>query len=326
MGVFATTGIVYTIGVALLAILLIPSFGLQGYILSLILSHLIASLYAFLLSKSYKYFGLNALSRSHLKTLLVYGIPLIPNTIMWWMVNGLNRPIMENYLGLSAIGLYAVASKFPGIVSMMSNVLSNAWGISVLDEFGKPGFSEFFNKTFRMLTFFSFVIAFFLILFSKYVIMLFTSESFYDAWHVLPLLIVGAILNSSTGLVGGVFMGMKKSVYFFYSSAASAVVSVIATFLLIQPFGIIGCAVASAVSFLVALVLRLIFAWKYIKGFDILQYTSIILVLVFTNIVLELSLNMVIKIVIFTILFSLIIIENRNLLIVLKNNFKWKRS
>lgn len=45
--------------------------------------------------------------------MLSYSMPLVPNNIMWWLVSALNRPVMEIYLGMEAIGLFAVANKFP---------------------------------------------------------------------------------------------------------------------------------------------------------------------------------------------------------------------
>lgn len=42
-------------------------------------------------------------------------MPLVPNNIMWWLVSALNRPVMEIYLGMEAIGLFAVANKFPSV-------------------------------------------------------------------------------------------------------------------------------------------------------------------------------------------------------------------
>ncbi|MBP1539308.1 MAG: oligosaccharide flippase family protein [Prevotella sp.] len=328
MVVFATTGIVHTIAVALLAILLIPIYKLDGYIYSLILSNIIAAIYSLLCSRSYKYISLRAFSKPHLKTLLIYGVPLIPNSLMWWMVNGLNRPVMEAYLGMSAIGLYAVANKFPGIVSMITNVFSNAWGISMLDEFEKPGFNTFFNRMFRLITFVSVISAFFLIIFSKQVISIFASDSFYEAWHVLPMLIISTVINTSTGLMGGIFMAMKQSKFFFYSSMASAATSVAFTFLLINQFGLLGCAIAAALSFLVAFGLRVLFARNHIKGFSLLHFIVMLLALLATNIILESDLSFAIKAILYLLIYIFLTYINRDSIIPIKNiiQSKWKKS
>lgn len=77
-------------------------------------------------------------------------MPLVPNNIMWWLVSALNRPVMEIYLGMEAIGLFAVANKFPSVFSSVFAMFAVSWQISVMEEYGKDGYSQFFNKVFRI--------------------------------------------------------------------------------------------------------------------------------------------------------------------------------
>lgn len=321
MKIFAATGVVYTIAVAVLAIVLIPYFHLKGYIYSLIIANVVAALFSFFLSKSYQYLSVQ-ISKYHLQILLTYSLPLIPNSIMWWLVNGMNRPLMEASLGMSAIGLFAVANKFPGIISMIANVFANAWGISMLDEFDKPGFSVFFNKVFKLITFVAVIASFFIIVFSKEVIGLFASDAFHDAWHLLPLLVIGAVLNTSAGLIGGVFMASKQSKYFFYSSAAGAITSLALTYLFIRYCGLLGCVIAVCISFLVAFVLRVCFAWKYIKGFSIPYYSLMIIELLLTYFTTESEIQMLLKISIYILLLVVMTLANKDVIRPLFNMVK----
>lgn len=313
MKVFAVTGIIYTVSVAIFAILLIPYFNLEGYLYSLILANIISASFSFIFSKSYKFVSIN-IHRQYLKILLLYSVPLIPNSIMWWLVNCMNRPLMDTYLGVSAIGIFAVANKFPGLVSLAANIFSNAWGISMLDEFDKPGFAEFFNKVFKLITFVSVMISFIVIIFSKNLITLFASESFREAWHLLPLMVIGAVLNTSAGLIGGVFMAIKKSKYFFYSSAVGAVASVALTFILIKTLGLIGCAAAIAISFLLILAMRLKFAWSHIRGFQIKNYVIMLGMLLLSYLVLELKIGLLYKILMYVSIFMTLAITNKDII------------
>ena len=287
MWVFSVTGIVHTLCVALFAFLFIPIWGLNGYILSMIVSNIVAAFFSFFASRSFDFLSIREFSGSHLSTMLKYGVPLIPNSIMWWLVNGFNRPIIENYLGLSALGLYAVANKFPSVVSMVTNVFTNAWGISMLDEFGKPGFNVFFNKVFKLVFFVATVVAFFAIVFSKFIISIFAAEEYIEAWTVLPPLLIGAVLNAASALIGGVFMALKNSKYFFYTSAMASVTSIIATMLFVRFWGLVGCAVAVVLSFGVSVVSRLYFARKSISGFEIWHYFVLVIALALTVVVAE---------------------------------------
>lgn len=313
MKVFAATGVIYTIAVALFAIVLIPHFHLIGYINSLIFANIISALFSFFFSKSYKFFSCH-ISVSHLKTLLSYSIPLIPNTIMWWLVNGMNRPLMEAYLGVSAVGIFAVANKFPGIINMIANVFSNAWGISMLDEIDKPGFSEFFNKVYKLISFLSFFVSFVIIILSKEIIGIFASESFLEASHVLPLLVIAAVLDSSSGLVGGVFMAIKRSKFFLYSSATGAFISLIATFFLMKQWGLIGCALAILISFLVVFIMRVFFAWKYIKGFSVHYYCLLLAELIAAFLIEESSVYILYKVGIYILLMAVMFFASKDIL------------
>lgn len=314
MSVFAITGIVYTIANASFSILLIPKLGLQGFLLAHIIANVLSGLFSLFFSGSFRFFNIRSFDKSHLKTLLLYGIPLIPNSIMWWMVNGVNRPIIESCLGLSALGLFAVANKFPGIIGMIAGVFSNAWGISMLDEFGKPDFSKFFNKVFNVINFLCIISSFVIIIFSKELIHLFASAEFFEAWHLLPILLVAIVLNTSSGLIGGVFMAMKQSKYFFYSSLASAVTSLVFTYLLVKNVGLIGSAIAVMLSFAVAVVLRLIFSWKHINGFKVGRYFCGIALLLLTDGILEINIVLFLKILLYLVVLGVLVLLYRDVL------------
>ena len=124
---YSIAGIVLTLSTALFSVLFIPHLGLSGYALSLILAQLVAAIYSFVAGGCYKYIQFQGNSWSSVKEMLTYSAPLLPNGIMWWLVNGLNRPIMEHFLCLAAIGLYAVANRFTGMLFSLLSILSTAW-------------------------------------------------------------------------------------------------------------------------------------------------------------------------------------------------------
>lgn len=281
MIIYSLTGVVHVIAIAILSLLLLPSYKLTGYLAALVASSLIASFFAIFSSKSFHYINIYFFDKHFLKELLKYGIPLIPNTIMWWLVDGINRPIMMNEMGADSIGIYAIANKMPGFLSMIFVVFSNAWGISMLEEFNKPDFNSFFNRTMKVLVFLVALGSAFMITGSKLIVSVLTSSEFYEAWKYVPILVIGVIFQYISTLVGGVFMAEKKSKYFFYSSIWGAITSVLMTLLLIRPLGLFGVCIAVSLSFLCMAVVRIKFAWKYINLFDIKFYalTTIILVL-----------------------------------------------
>ena len=307
MIIYSMTGIVYVSSIAALSFLLLPTYKLDGYLIALILASVISFLFAFLASKSYKFFKIDCFDKDSLWELLKYGIPLIPNSIMWWLVDGLNRPIMDSVLGIESIGIYAVANKFPAILTVLFTIFSNAWTISMLEEFGKPDFNRFFNKTMRILFFVVSMGSAILIVASKLLVSIFASSEFFDAWKYVPVLTLGVLFQNISGLIGGVFAAEKKSKYFFYSSIWGAASSVILTLLFVKPFGLMGVCLSVLCSFLCMGLIRLMYAWKYINMFNFYYYGWIILSLSFLTVFYIMDINYITTIMAFIISISIIL-------------------
>jgi len=277
MKVFSITGILYTLAIALFSFILIPRYGLNGYLFAMIYANILATFFTVIASRSYKYLSISGYDREHLVRLLRYGLPLIPNGLMWWLVNGLNRPVMESSLGLDALGLYAVANKFPGLLSTMVGIFGTAWNITMLEEFGKPDFNRFFNRTVKMLFFLMIICGCVISACSKLIVTLFADPTYFDAWKYIPVLTLGVVFQYFSGIVGGVFMAEKKSKYFFYSSIWGAITSLIATIICIKFWGLQGAAIAVSLSFFVMAVARLVYAWKHINEMRLSWYILVTL-------------------------------------------------
>lgn len=54
--------------------------------------------------------------------MLRYSIPLIPNAFLWFFTNDASRFFIVGILGLTANGLYAVATKIPTIINVFYTV------------------------------------------------------------------------------------------------------------------------------------------------------------------------------------------------------------
>lgn len=265
MIVYGMAGIVLTLLTAICSFVLIPLEGVLGYVLSLILANLFTGVYSFLFSGSYKYCSLASVNNECCREMLQYSVPLIPNGVMWWLVNALNRPVMETYVGLHGIGLFAVANKFPGIISMIFAIFVSSWQISVLEEYGKDGYGSFYNKIFRGVVLILLVLLVIVTFISKWLVSFFTSLDYLDAWIYIPVLTLGVFFSCVSGLAGSTFSAVRKSRYFFYSSVYGGLSSIVFNFLLIPLWGIWGAVLSVVLSFMVMSVSRVAYSWTYVK-------------------------------------------------------------
>lgn len=275
---YSISGIVLTFFIALLSFLLIPTYGLMGYVAAIVLAQFISAAYSFVTAKCHHYMAIQAVNKGSLKQMLSYSAPLLPNGIMWWLVNGLNRPVMEAALGLSAIGIFAVANKIAGTMYALLSILSLAWNNSALDEYGKPGFEKFYNNYLKFVTTFLFVGACLITILSKPIIELITTPEYYDAYRYMPLLSMGIVFAGFAGIVGSIFSATKQSKYFFYSSVWGGISSVVVLLALTKPLGLFGVSIAVVMSFFVLSATRVLYAWKYTKSGNLPYYFSLVMI------------------------------------------------
>lgn len=315
---YSLTGLVLCISTFILSFIFIPKYGVNGYVWSIILSHIVTSCFCFLCSNSFRYLKFAFFEWSYIKDVLSYSVPLIPNSIMWWLVNALNRPLMENHLSMSEIGIYAVSNKFPSVISMIYSVLSVPLTVSIIEEFKNPSFLKFYSKIYHVLFFAITVASIVLMSFSKLVIRIFAAPEFHEAWLYMILLIVGAVYSCMSSYFGLPFTAAKKTKYFFYSSLWGAGCSILLNVCLIPSFGLYGACVAIISSFIVMTASRYIYGLKFVKpqlSIPIIEYSVILFVAAIVIIVINSILYRSIFIIL--LLLFLLFIERSNITIII---------
>jgi O-antigen/teichoic acid export membrane protein len=246
--IYSISGIVLTGMTAILGFLLIPSNGLEGFFLSLILANVITVIYTLVHSRAYRFWGTEKINFSKYKELIKYSTPLIPNAIMWWIISSLNRPMLEKEVGLEGIGILAVALKVPSIINVLFGVFLIAWQASVLEEFGKAGYKRFYWKVFLIVSVLLGICSLIISVFSLNIIGVVADSKFIKAAEFIPLLTLSAFFASLSGLVGANFSAVRKSKYYFYSSILGAFSALVLNIILIPKFGLWGAVYAIIVS------------------------------------------------------------------------------
>ncbi len=201
----------------------------------------------------------------YLKRMLKYSIPLIPTGVMWWLVSGLNRPLLEQHVGMFAIGLFAVANKLPNVMIMVFGLFQQAWNITAIEEFTKKDFPVYYNKMFRMVFGIQTLLCMVLVLFSKLFVMLFTSAEYMEAWKYVPLLCLSVLFSNTSAFVGCVFTAMRKSNYIFASTVLGGMGAVVFNYLLIPSYGLAGACMAIILSNSLLMASRIFLSTGFVK-------------------------------------------------------------
>lgn len=246
------------ISIILLNVLFIAGmdFGLHGYWLGNVLGGFIGLGLYIILGGWHAFCYLRKPRGEIMHRLLAYSIPLIPNSLFWWINSSMDRFVLTALSTLSFVGLYSAASKIPQILSTVSGFFFQAWNISVFKDFGSTGSANFFNKGFRIITTGSYYVAGFLIVINIPLAHLLFSGDFFEAWRLVPLLLTGTAVSIMNQFLGSVFTASKETNVIFSTTAIGSIVNVILNILLVVLFGGMGAVVATLISYLVVYMVR----------------------------------------------------------------------
>ncbi len=238
--------------------LVVLKWGINGYMLAMISADTLSSIFLFYIAGLGHYLKIRHLNLSTSKEMLRYSIPLIPNSIFWWINNMASRYLIAGFLGAEANGLFAVAYKIPTIIVLMSNIFMDAWQMSAVSD-SPSKLASFFTRVFLCYQALICTAASGLILFSKVITKILVSDAFYPSWKFIPLLLLSTVFSCMSTFLGSVYMVEKKSVLNFITTGIGAIINVSLSFFLIQTdLAVNGAALATFISYLVVFVLRII--------------------------------------------------------------------
>ncbi|MGP7818706.1 oligosaccharide flippase family protein [Niallia sp. 01092] len=257
--VFSIAGIINTVLVVLFSLYFIILLNLKvsGLLLSMILSYFICIVYLEVKLKVIRYIRFSKGDKKVGSLLIAYSLPLIPNTISWWIMNVSDRYLLTHFAGVEANGLYAIANKFPAILLAINSVFYLSWQESSITEYEAKDRNEFYTKMFNNLVVFQFSFVLVLIAFTKPMMQLLVNAEFYAAWKYVPALYIGAVFFAFSSFYGTGFLSTKKTKGAFYSSVFGSIANILLNIILIPFIGIQGAAISTMLAFIIMWIIRM---------------------------------------------------------------------
>lgn len=284
-GLYALDNILMTACVLLINIFFIAklNWGVTGYMLGYTLANLFSAVFLVVKLGNRFTFQPHKVHKPLVKEMLLFSLPLIPNSICWWVSSFLDRVMIVSMVSTAANGLYAAAHKIPSLLSMVMTIFFQAWQVSANEEFKKKDITHFYSKIFEQISACIFVLASLLIMLSKPINSILLGADYHDAWRLMPPLILSTTFFSFAQFLGSIYTANKKTNMAFITNLIGVVVSVSLNLILIPRIGTIGAAVANAASYLVLWIVRV---WDTRKIVPI-QYQTSKIVSAFIIVILE---------------------------------------
>lgn len=311
---------IVTIGLNIFTLVFLK-IGLTGYLVSMVLGSFVASMYCLVQIRFSPRILTNTCDKQNKRAMRNYSIPLIFNGMAWWVNNSIDKYFVTWILGASQNGIYAVSYKIPTILTVFHSIFSQAWNLSAIKEFDENDKDGFFAKTYTMYNAILVLLCSVLIIFNIPIAKILFAKDFFVAWKYSSVLLISIVFSSMSGFIGSIFTAVKDSRIFAISTVVSAVMNCTLNGLLIPRLGVMGAAIATAISFCIIWAIRLLCSRKYIKWHLNLKIDIIAYILLCIQTAVE-HLENHCYIVQFLILFVLIFLYRKEILTCIKKLLK----
>lgn len=230
--VFATS--VYTT-------LVVYNLGLKGYFISQLIASTSTLLVSAVLNRKYLKF---IMSIDSFKRLFKFSLPLVFSSLTIILSTYIDRIAIRHFLSLDDLGIYGIAFRFATLSSILLVGVQSALLPLIYKEYKrsetkaklKDAYYLFYTIMLTSICFFSF--------FSKELLIVLTSEVFYTAAVLIPILSTAVFFNGMYIFAVGIAIEKKTKVY-VYVGVFSLIANVILNIIMIPLMGLLGAALAT---------------------------------------------------------------------------------
>ncbi len=181
--------------------------------------------------------------------MLRYSLPLVPGTLSFYGMQYLDRVFLNELRTLGEVGIYSIGARLASLVNLFLMGFHAAWAPVIFKTFRDEGATQKFSNVFNHYLFATLMILTTLSLFGEEILLLLTTEQFSPGYVVVPLLVGSAILASIAGYFTFGIQIKEKSSYRLAINIMAVFVNCGLNVLLIPRFGIVGAALATALSY-----------------------------------------------------------------------------
>jgi len=267
---FVTVGILSALGIGLFSIFFVVGlgWGIKGIFLANILARVLALIIVEarvrLITRNTRW---SISSREVAHDILRYTLPLLPGSLCWWLTGSSDRLFITHFLGLDVNGIYAVATRFTGIIYTLAVIYYQAWQETAILQYNSPDRDRFFSRMFS-----SYITLLGLILVG-YVFLLkvnygwMVAEQYHESLNFIYPLGLSAVIFAAAAFFDMGYQCAKDTKRTLPAIVLSAAINVVLNFLLIKPLGVYGVIVTQLVTYLVLFIYR----WHDMRRYFVLK-------------------------------------------------------
>jgi len=221
--------------------------GIMAILLGGLLSTLMVIL---LLSPAYSPYLVPRIKSRDVKRLLRYGFPVAIVSLIFLLLNGIDRFFIKHFCSLDELGVYALGSRFSGLLNLfLITPFSLVWLPFALSLEKDPKHKEIYSTVLTYFLFLSCLLSLAIAMLTPEVIRIISPESYWGDYRFVILLTFSAIffvLNRNLGI--GISL-KEKTEYHMFAAILALGINAGLNYLLVPILGINGAAISNMAAF-----------------------------------------------------------------------------
>ncbi len=180
---------------------------------------------------------------------LKYSFPFLLSTITGLISANIDRFLINSMLSLQALGIYALALKFSGLLdNLIGEPFNRSYGAYRFSIMKRADATAIQMRIVRFLLMGLVALGLGIVYFAHDLLVVMSDKAYWPAADILPFLVIGSLLSViNYPMQTGIFYE-KKTRYVFYIGLMAAIISSLANFIFIRWFGLIGACAAQMVT------------------------------------------------------------------------------
>ncbi len=203
----------------------------------------------------------------NLKKSLQFGLPMVPNTLSWWAMQGVNRFIINSYYGPTEVGLYSFATNFSNIIQIIASSFAQSWHVDVFQRLTlkEEGYVDYLSRFTRKMILIYALVAIIVYLGCSAIIPFFFSNYIASLKFLFPLCL-GAFAHSVGTLFDCYILYYKKTKILMGITLVASTINVLMGAFFIR-YNLLMAAYISMISEIFITFMYIFYSSKYVPFF-----------------------------------------------------------
>ena len=200
-----------------------------------------------------------------MKQMLQYSAPLVPNSISWKIINMSDRVLLTYMISSAANGIYAIASKFPYIITVLFNYFYTAWKESATKINKEKDKLKYYNEIYKDTKNFLYAVTLCLIAVMPFAFPILINKSYDEAFQYIPVIMIANYFTNLSSFYGGIFIAYKNSKIMGKTTAIAAIINLIIDLALMMKMQIWAACISTIVADFIVYLYRKYKLRDYVK-------------------------------------------------------------